>query len=150
MSSLSSCRNDPIRLFDYRKIADEHLHHVGHGAFDFLQQALSRQARQRKESQGSRFGDTAMTAMFIGLVSAYIGSYIGGFVSGGGLFSFSGSFMPPDSRVRFRTGDGRDSLYLSEKKNLAWVEKPLDRRKHAYRHGQRRSWSSCLCKEAHK
>lgn len=43
---------------------------------------------------GAGFGDSAMTAMFIGLVSAYIGSYIGGFVSGNGLFSFAGSFLP--------------------------------------------------------
>ena len=40
------------------------------------------------------FGDTAMTAMFIGLVSAYIGSYIGSFVSSGGLFRFEGSWLP--------------------------------------------------------
>ena len=40
------------------------------------------------------FGDAAMTAMFIGLVSAYIGSYIGGFVSGNGLFTFTGDFKP--------------------------------------------------------
>lgn len=40
------------------------------------------------------FGDTAMTAMFIGLVSAYIGSYIGGFVSSNGLFTFTGDFTP--------------------------------------------------------
>ena len=35
-----------------------------------------------------------MTAMFIGLVSAYIGSYIGGFVSSNGLFTFTGDFTP--------------------------------------------------------
>lgn len=40
------------------------------------------------------FGDMAMTAMFIGLVSAYIGSYIGGFVSSKGLFSFGGDLTP--------------------------------------------------------
>ena len=40
------------------------------------------------------FGDIAMTAMFIGLVSAYLGSYIGGFVSGEGLFRFAGSWLP--------------------------------------------------------
>ena len=54
-----------------------------------------------KKLSGSRpkgaavgFGDTAMTAMFIGLVSAYIGSYIGGFVSSNGLFTFTGDFTP--------------------------------------------------------
>ena len=40
------------------------------------------------------FGDMAMTAMFIGLVSAYIGSYIGAFISAGGLFTFSGDWTP--------------------------------------------------------
>ena len=42
------------------------------------------------------FGDTAMTAMFIGLVSTYLGSYIGQFVSGGegGRLRFSGSLLP--------------------------------------------------------
>lgn len=43
---------------------------------------------------GGGFGDMAMTAMFIGLVSAYIGSYIGGFISGNGKFAFAGSLMP--------------------------------------------------------
>ncbi len=40
------------------------------------------------------FGDPAMTAMFIGLVSAYIASYIGTIVSGNGLFTFTGSWIP--------------------------------------------------------
>ncbi len=40
------------------------------------------------------FGDYAMIAMFVGMVSAYLGSYIGGFVSGNGLFTFSGSWTP--------------------------------------------------------
>ena len=46
------------------------------------------------KSAAAGFGDTAMTAMFIGLVSAYIGSYIGGFVSSNGLFTFTGDFTP--------------------------------------------------------
>ena len=48
----------------------------------------------KKPSALAGFGDIAMTAMFIGLVSAYIGSYIGGFVSGEGLFRFAGSWLP--------------------------------------------------------
>ena len=35
-----------------------------------------------------------MTAMFIGLVSAYLRSYLGGWVSGDGVFSFKGSMTP--------------------------------------------------------
>lgn len=47
----------------------------------------------RKEREKG-FGDVAMTAMFIGLVSAYIGSYIGGFVSGRGVLRFQGDVTP--------------------------------------------------------
>ena len=48
----------------------------------------------KKKSALAGFGDIAMTAMFIGLVSAYLGSYIGSFVSGEGLFRFAGSWLP--------------------------------------------------------
>ena len=47
----------------------------------------------RKEREKG-FGDVAMTAMFIGLVSAYIGSYIGGFVSSRGVLRFQGDVTP--------------------------------------------------------
>ena len=87
----------------------------------FNKRYLGRLGSGKKSSGGAGFGDTAMTAMFIGVVSAYIGSYIGGFVSGGGLFSFSGSFMP--LIVVFVSGLVMAGfIYLSEKKNLAWVE----------------------------
>ncbi|MBR0416422.1 MAG: DUF5058 family protein [Firmicutes bacterium] len=49
---------------------------------------------KKKKVDLSGFGDTAMTAMFIGLVSAYIASYIGNIISGNGTFSFSGSWLP--------------------------------------------------------
>ncbi len=42
---------------------------------------------------GAGFGDSAMTAMFIGLVSAYIGSYIGALFPATACF-LSGSFLP--------------------------------------------------------
>ncbi len=48
----------------------------------------------KKKSPFAGFGDTAMTAMFIGLVSAYIASYIGTIVSGAGVFTFAGSGLP--------------------------------------------------------
>ena len=47
-----------------------------------------------KSASGVGFGDSAMTAMFIGLVCAYIGSYIGAFVSGEGLFTCTGDWTP--------------------------------------------------------
>ena len=57
-------------------------------------------APEKKKKEGKKkldlsgFGDTAMTAMFIGLVSAYIASYIGTIVSGEGLLTFKGSWLP--------------------------------------------------------
>ena len=70
---------------------------------------------------GAGFGDSAMTAMFIGVVSAYIGSYIGGVVSGNGMFSFSGSFLPLIV-VAVSGCVMAGFVYLAEKKNMAWVE----------------------------
>ena len=52
------------------------------------------EGEKKKGSALAGFGDVAMTAMFIGLVSAYIGSYVGTFVSGGGLLRFAGSWLP--------------------------------------------------------
>ena len=52
------------------------------------------QGRDPGKKAGGGFGDLAMVAMFIGMVSAYLGSYLGGFVSGNGRFSFSGSWTP--------------------------------------------------------
>ena len=67
------------------------------------------------------FGDKAMTAMFIGLVSAYIGSYIGSFVSNDGLFSFSGDYLPlivaAASAIVMAL-----FVFLGENKKLAWVD----------------------------
>ena len=49
---------------------------------------------KNKKLDLSGFGDTAMTAMFIGLVSAYIAGYIGTIVSGNGILTFTGSWLP--------------------------------------------------------
>ena len=74
-----------------------------------------------KGSSLAGFGDLAMTAMFIGLICAYLGSYIGGFVSGGGLFHFGGSWIPLGVvAVACLTMAG--FLWLYEKKNAVWVE----------------------------
>ena len=70
---------------------------------------------------GGGFGDLAMTAMFIGLVSAYIGSYLGKFVSGSGLFSFGGSWLPL-AVVAVSGAVMAVFVWLAEKKNAAWVE----------------------------
>lgn len=67
------------------------------------------------------FGDTAMTAMFIGLVSAYIGSYIGGFVSSNGLFTFTGDFTPLVVVAVSAAVMGL-FMWLGKKPKLAFVE----------------------------
>lgn len=88
----------------------------------FNKKYLKRLQNPKNANTGAAgFGDTAMTAMFIGLVSAYIGSYIGGFVSGGGLFSFCGSWLP--LAVAIIAGAVMALfIWLAEKKNAAWVE----------------------------
>lgn len=75
----------------------------------------------KKSGGGAGFGDKAMTAMFIGLVSAYIGSYIGGFISGEGLFTFSGSIIPLIV-VAVSAAVMALFIYLEKKKNMAWLE----------------------------
>ena len=67
------------------------------------------------------FGDMAMTAMFIGLVSAYIGSYIGGFVSGEGLFTFKGSLIPL-LVAGVSAAVMAVFIWIEEKKKAEWVE----------------------------
>ena len=67
------------------------------------------------------FGDKAMAAMFIGMVSAYIGSYVGGWISGGGLFSFSGS-RTPLAVVATAALAMAVFTYFSEKKSMEWLD----------------------------
>ena len=70
---------------------------------------------------GGGFGDTAMTAMFIGLVSAYLGSYLGGFISSNGLFTCSGDWTPL-AVAAVSAGVMALFVYLAEKKHITWVE----------------------------
>ena len=85
-----------------------------------------------KKTEGG-FGDRAMVAMFIGMVSAYLGSYIGGFVSqrpeqtAEGIkyvtarFSFQGSLTPLVAAAAAAAAMGV-FIWLKEKKNWDWVE----------------------------
>ncbi|MBO4504920.1 MAG: DUF5058 family protein [Lachnospiraceae bacterium] len=55
-------------------------------------------SEKKKDGEGKKkstagFGDVAMTAMFIGLVSAYIASYVGTIVSSEGVLTFKGSWL---------------------------------------------------------
>ena len=74
-------------------------------------------AKNKKEG----FGDTAMTAMFIGLVSAYMGSYIGSFVSGKGMFTFQGDITPIIVAVVSALVMAVFT-YFAEKKHMVWLE----------------------------
>ncbi len=60
----------------------------------FNKKYTGRLSSNKNKGGAMGFGDMAMTAMFIGLVSAYIGSYIGSFVSSKGIFTFAGDYMP--------------------------------------------------------
>lgn len=72
-------------------------------------------------SGGGGFGDMAMTAMFIGMVSAYLASYLGGFVSSQGIFTFRGNWLPLlTAAVSALVMAG--VLWLAEKKKLRWLE----------------------------
>lgn len=76
----------------------------------------------RKDNIFTRgFGDLAITAMFIGLVSAYIGSYIGGIVSGDGLFRFTGNWLPLAVAIVSAIAMAF-FVWLREKKDMVWVE----------------------------
>ena len=84
----------------------------------FTKRYLGKLSGKKSESSGSSgggIGDIAMTAMFIGLVSAYVGSYIGNFVSG------SGDWLP----IAVAAVAGAVMavfIWLGEKKNLGWLE----------------------------
>ena len=80
-------------------------------------------SKDGKKSGIAGFGDLAMTAMFIGLISAYIGSYLGDFASGAGagLFHFGGSWLPL-AVVLVSALAMAGFLWLKEKKKWDWVD----------------------------
>ena len=67
------------------------------------------------------FGDRAMAAMFIGMVSAYLGSYLGGFISGNGMFAFAGSWTPL-AVVLVSALAMAVFTFFSEKKGMVWLD----------------------------
>ena len=87
----------------------------------FNKKYTSKLKSNKNGSAAVGFGDTAMTAMFIGLVSAYIGSYIGGFVSSKGLFTFKGDFTPLIV-VAVSGAVMAFFIWLSKKPKFAFVE----------------------------
>ena len=87
----------------------------------FNKRYLSRLSSGGKAGKFGGFADSAMTAMFIGMICAYTGSYIGGFISGNGLFAFAGSWIPLGV-VAVACISMAGFLWLYEKKNAVWVE----------------------------
>jgi len=73
------------------------------------------------KQSGGGFGDMAMTAMFIGMVSAYLGSYLGEFVSGNGKFTFSGAWTPL-AVVAVAALAMAGFTFLAEKKHWEWLD----------------------------
>lgn len=87
----------------------------------FLNKKYTKKLSSSNNSSSAGFGNTAMTAMFIGLVSTYIGRYLGGFVSENGLFTFSGDTIPlivmAVSAIVMAI-----FIWLMKKKKLAWID----------------------------
>ena len=73
--------------------------------------------KPKKKLNLKGFGDMAMTAMFIGLVSAYIASYVGTIVSSNGLFTFSGQWL---SLAVSAVAAGAMALFLLLRDKLHW------------------------------
>ena len=87
----------------------------------FFNKKYSEKLTSRAGGKSMGFADQAMTAMFIGLVSAYMGSYLGDFISGEGLFTFRGDWMPLLVAAVSAAVMGALTV-LSEKKQMDWVE----------------------------
>ena len=85
----------------------------------YLKKLSGKKNDDKKKKPG--FGDSAMVAMFVGLVSAYIGSYVGGFVSGEGLFTFKGDLTPIIVAVVSALVMAVFT-YFAEKKHKVWLE----------------------------
>ncbi len=75
-----------------------------------------------KKSGGRSFGDDAMNAMFIGLITAYIGSYIGQLVQlQDGALVITGQYLQLVTLVGAALAMGV-FIWIAEKKQKAWVE----------------------------
>lgn len=94
-------------------------------SFFFNKSYLKKLQGKNKDKENTEkkpnFGDSAMIAMFMGLVSAYIGSYIGGFISGEGLFTFKGDLTPLIVSVVSAIVMAIFT-YFAEKKHMVWLE----------------------------
>jgi hypothetical protein len=80
----------------------------------FNKRYLSRLQKPKKSSGIKGFGDVAMTAMFIGLVAAYVGSYVGTFTSTGNFLPLIVLAVSAAAMAVF--------TYFSEKKGQLWLD----------------------------
>ncbi|MBQ9301067.1 MAG: DUF5058 family protein [Clostridia bacterium] len=90
----------------------------------FGKKYLARLSRGNENKAGSdkpSFGDKAMTAMFIGMVSAYLGSYIGAYISGAGAFALKGDWTPLLVALVSALSMACFTA-LSEKKSMRWLD----------------------------
>lgn len=75
-----------------------------------------------KKSGGRNFGDIAMTAMFIGLITAYTGSYIGQLVQfQNGALVVTGQYLQIVTFI-FAALAMAVFTYFAEKKKMAWLD----------------------------
>ena len=80
----------------------------------FLNKRYTSRLQAPKKKSGKGFGDTAMVAMFIGLVAAYIGSYVGTFTSTGNIIPLIVLIVSALAMAVF--------TWLTEKKHVTWLE----------------------------
>ena len=80
------------------------------------------QSNKSKKSGGRSFGDVAMTAMFIGLITAYTGSYIGQLIQlQDGALVVTGEYLQIVTFI-FAALAMAFFTYFAEKKKMAWLD----------------------------
>ena len=87
----------------------------------FFNKKYTRKLSDQKNSSGAGFGDMAMKAMFIGLVSTYVGRYLGQFVSENGVFTFTGDYIPIIVMIVSAVVMAVFTFFI-EKKKVAWLD----------------------------
>jgi hypothetical protein len=87
----------------------------------FLNKKYTNRLSRNSASSGPSFGDRAMSAMFIGLVSVYLGSYLGQWISGQKRFDLSGSALPLLTALCAVAVMAVLTL-IAEKAKLKWLE----------------------------
>lgn len=80
----------------------------------YLKRLQTPRTGKSEKKSGKGFGDVAMTAMFIGLVAAYVGSYVGTFTS-------TGNYIPLIVLVASALAMAVFT-YFSEKKGQHWLD----------------------------